>query len=286
MSAVDEVPRQTRLQLAHAALQVVAQRSGVDVLHIKGEALDADVRWPGRQSTDADILVRPRQVATMLRALSQSGWSQVAGFASSSAFEHSATLTHPVWGYADVHRRYPGFTVSDDDGFDQLWRAKREWHCAGTSCAVPDLAGQRLVILLHAARSHASTRRDWDIARAWTDVSSQDQAQVTTLAGSLGAHVGLAAATGTLDDWADAPEHDLWHVLSAGGTRVDEWRARIKATPRVRAKARLVLRVALVNVEHLTMVRGTKPSPAAVVVEFFARPARGAREELRRLRSR
>lgn len=286
MSAMDGVPMRARLQLAHGALQVVAQRVGVEMLHIKGEALDADVRWPGRESTDADILVRPRQVATLLHALTSSGWTQVAGFASSSVFEHSATLTHPVWGYADVHRRYPGFTVSDDDGFDELWRARQEWRCAGTSCAVPDLAGQRLVMLLHAGRSLVSTRRDSDIARAWTDASPQDKAQVTALVARVGAQVGFAAATGTLDGWAGDPQHDLWRVVSRGGTRVDEWQARIKAASSVRAKARLVLRASLVNVEHLTMIHGARPSRWEVVVEFFARPARGAREELRRLRSR
>ena len=277
---------QARLQLGHAALQVVAQRVGADVLHIKGEALDADVRWPGRQSTDADILVRPGQVPALLTALSGAGWKQVAGFASSSAFEHSATLSHPIWGYADVHRRYPGFTVSDEDAFEQLWHTRRGWLCAGVWCAVPDLAGQRLVMLLHAARSLVSNRRDSDIARAWTEVSPQDRAQLTALAGRGGAQVGLAAATGTLDDWVDDSQHDLWHVLSTGGTRLEEWRARIKAAPSLGAKVRLVLRASLVNIEHLTMIHGTKPSPWEVVVEFFARPTRGVREELRRIRYR
>lgn len=210
----------------------------------------------------------------------------MAGFAASSAFEHSATFAHPFWGYADVHRRYPGFTVPETEAFDELWRPRRQSCFAGIGCSVPDLVGQRLVVLLHAARSSRSSRTEADIARAWTDLSPDARSEVERLVDRLGAQVALAAATGTLDEWIGDPRHDLWQVVSDGGTRVDEWRARIRAAPSLRAKARLVLRAPLVNVEHLTMVRGSRPTGWEVFVEFFARPLRGLREERQRQRSR
>lgn len=282
--AGSDIPLPVRLQLAHAALQVVANRAGADLLHIKGEALDPAVRWPGRTSTDVDLLVRPEHVHQFLTALLTHGWVQVSSFAGGSAFEHSATLTHPAWGYADVHRTYPGLGRDAADSFEQLWGARQTWLSAGVACAVPDLAGQRLVLLLHAGRSARSTRGDQDVAIAWSDRSPQERHDVQDLARRVHAEVGLAAATGTLGDWVSHPDYQLWRVLSEGGTRIDEWRARVKAAPSVSAKARLVLRAPLVNVEHLTIVRGSRPSRREIVVEFFARPVRGLREEWARRR--
>lgn len=276
------IPTGVRLRLAHAAVQFMAEQAGVDLLHIKGEALDASVRRPGRTSTDVDVLVRPADVAALIRVLRDRDWELRGGFHASSAFEHSATLHHPVWGYLDVHRRYPGFTVEDGEAFDVLWRDRVPWQAAGRRCFVPDLPAQRLVLLLHSARSAGSMRALADTEQAWTTISPEAQAQVTALAERLGAQVALAAATGSLSAWRDDPAHDLWRVLSTGGTRLDEWRARVHAAPTVRSKAALLGRATLVNVEHLSMVRGRPPSRREIVVEFFARPWRGLREELRR----
>lgn len=281
-----DIPLRARLLLSHAATQMVANRSGSDVLHIKGEALDPEVRWLNRLSTDVDVLVRPAHVGRFLAALMASGWHQESGFAAGSAFEHSATLSHEFWGYLDVHRIYPGLDKSPEDAFERLWSGRGTWVGAGVRCAVPDLAAQRLVLLLHAGRSSPSDRSDRDVAIAWTDLPPELQTEVRDLAERTEAQVGLAAATGGLDAWVDDPRHDLWQVLSEGGTRIDEWRARIKAAGSRRAKLRLVLRAPLVNVEHLTIVRGARPTRGEIVVEFFARPARGVRQEWRRRRQR
>lgn len=282
--AGNDIPLSVRLQLAHAALQVVANRVGSDLLHIKGEALEPRVRWEGRASTDVDVLVRPDHVAGYVDALLAAGWTQVSSFAGGSAFEHSATLTHSAWGYADVHRIYPGLGRDAGAAFEHLWAARQVWLSAGIPCPVPDLTGQRLVLLLHAGRSPRSSRTDRDIAVAWADLLPEEQDEVRALAQRVHAQVGLAAATGTLDEWMDDPQYDLWNVVSTGGTRIDEWRARVKAAPTLRAKARLVARAPLVNAEHLTIVRGAPPSRWDVVVEFFARPVRGLREEWARRR--
>jgi hypothetical protein len=92
--------------------------------------------------------------------------------------------------------------------------------------------------------------------------------------------VGFAAGVGGLDVYGDRRDHDLWQVVSSGGTRVEEWRARIKAARSRRAALTLALRAPLVNTEHLAMVFGRPPSSREVAVEFFARPVRGVREQL------
>jgi hypothetical protein len=280
------IPAAVRLRLGHAAVQVVAERIGADVLHIKGESLDPSVRRSGRSASDVDILVDPDHVIDLVVALRAAGWELLSDFPSSSAFEHSATLRHPAWGYLDVHRSFPGFTVRPETAFNVLWSAQHEWLAAGRPCSVPAPTAQRLVLLLHAARSRGSHRGRQDIAHVWTEAPDDERTAVEALARRLGAEVGLAAATGRLDEWRDHPDHDLWKVASAGGTRIDEWRARVKAAPTTRGKLRLVGRAALVNVEHLAMVRGRQPTRREVVAEFFARPARGMREELTRRRRR
>ncbi len=61
---------------------------------------------------------------------------------------------------------------------------------------------------------------------------------------------------------------------------MEEWRARVRAARGLRAKALVAGRSVLVNVEHLTIVRGRPVSRREVVAEFFDRPLRGLREQL------
>jgi hypothetical protein len=278
------IPTRHRLTFGHAAVQNVAARHGVDILHIKGESLDQTIVWPGRRSTDSDVLVRPEQSDRLLAALRQSGWALVGGFGSSSAFEHSATLRHTHWGHLDVHRLYPGFARPAPEVFQRLWTGRHEWLAAGVPCPVPEVAAQRVILILHAARAGASARARADIDAAWTSAAASEREQVTALVHELSGEVAFAAAVGGLEAYRSDPSHDLWRVVSSGGTRLEEWRARVKATPTLSGKARLVLRAPLVNVDHLTALRGSPPTKAEIVAEFFARPLRGVREELRRRR--
>ena len=55
------VPLPVRLRFGHAALQHVADDIAVDVLHIKGAAVDPTLRPPDLYGTDVDVIVRPAQ---------------------------------------------------------------------------------------------------------------------------------------------------------------------------------------------------------------------------------
>ncbi len=275
------MPFSVRVMLGHAAVQRVADLHAVDILHLKGFALDDTVSWEGRVGSDVDVLVRPDQVGRLLGALSASGWNWSIGFEAGSPFGHAATLLHEVWGYVDVHRHYPGITLSPAAAFDELWRERGESQIAGARCPVPSLAGQAVILVLHAARSEDKSRGQRDVDSAWGRATPQQRQDVTELVARLGAEVALAAAIGNLDAYQDRSDHDLWKVVSRGGTRIEEWWARIKAAPTMGAAIRLVLRAPLVNVEHLTIVMGRTPTRREVVKEFFARPVRGLREEWR-----
>jgi len=281
MQVTTVVPLRVRVSMAHAAVQVVADQIGADVLHIKGAALDRSLSRPGREGTDADILVRPRDVLRLIEALRENGWRHVNSFENGSPFGHAATLLHVTWGYADVHRCFPGIMVPPGEAFERLWRDRRTSCIAGVECTVPSVAAQRLLLVLNAGRAHGADRVTGDVEIAWEHADAESRAPALELARDLDACVAFAAATGDLARFRHAREYALWRVLSEGGTRLDEWRARIVAAPSRRAALALALRAPLVNVGHLETQLGRRARPADVVREFFARPRRAFVEEIR-----
>lgn len=268
------------VQLGHAAVQQVADRAGVDVLHVKGYAIDPALRVEGRAGTDVDVIVRPEQVPTFLRALVAAGWEHVIGFRAGSPFGHAATLRHESWGYVDVHRLFPGITVDPAEAFELLWQGHRRRPVAGVPCTVPDLAVQTLVLVLNAARKPRVSGLSADVEASWCAADPELRARVEELVRQLGAEVAFAAGTGRLEEYRDRRDYLLWKVMSRGGTKFEEWRARILAAPTRREAVDLVFTAPLVNVEHLTVLWGRRPTRGEIVREFFARPIRGLAEQV------
>ena len=148
----------------------------------------------------------------------------------------------------------------------------------GVRCATPALIDQRLILLLHVARTSSGTS-DPDYALVWATLDECAQADLRRRARELGAQVGLAAALGELDQYRQDPTHDLWMMFSTGeGGRLDEWKARFKAANGPLAKARIVGRALLVNTDHLTMRLGHEPTPAEVRQEYMERYRAALRE--------
>lgn len=270
------MPVGVRAHLAHGALAEIARERGLDVLHVKGPAVHPGIGRPLVIATDADVVVRPRHVGRFIDALVNHGWEHVTSFETGSAFEHAATYYHASWGYADVHRVFPGMT--DERAFDRLWRERQETDIAGIACPVPSLTAQRLLLLLHVARNGRGAL-DPDRERAWDVLDDDGRVRVRALAAEVGAQVGLAAALGELDHYVDDPSHDLWMVFSRGGaTRLQEWRARFRAARGPWAKSRVLCRSFMVNTDHLAMALGRRPTRGEVVSEFLGRIAEAGRE--------
>lgn len=275
-----------RVLFGHAALQFVADAHGIDLLHIKGYALDPSLTRESRISTDVDVVVRPAHVARLLDALQTNGWVRSVGFQAGSPFGHAATLHHELWGYADIHRFIPGINRPASEAFDTLWAARKTLTIAEFRCPVPGPTAQRLIQLMHAARSEHRIRASGDIDTAWGQASPAQQQDVRRLAASLDAEVALAAAIGELEHYQHRRDYALWRSVSQGGTRTGEWWARIRAAPNVGAALRIAARAPLVNVEHLAVQLGRRPTTREVVHEFVARPLRGVAEIPRWLRGR
>lgn len=281
-----QAPLAAVVQLGHAAVQRVADLSRTDVLHIKGYAIDPSLTWEGRVGTDVDVLVRPDQVRDFLQRLVEAGWQRVIGFRAGSPFGHAATLWHPSWGYVDVHRLFPGIGIEPAEAFEVLWTDRGQREIAGIACPVPSLVGQTAILVLNAARTRTSAgsaagNLASDVDTSWSQADDARRAEVVSLVGRLGAEVAFAAATGHLEDFRDRREYALWKVVSRGGTRLEEWRARIAAAPSRGEQFRLVLTAPLVNVEHLTALWGRRPTRWEIVREFFMRPVRGVAEQVR-----
>lgn len=274
-------PPEVRIALAHTTLQLLSDRQGIDVLHIKGVAVDPSLKRSARGGTDADVLVRPSHVDRCLDALGREGWRPITTFATDSDLGSAATYRHDLWGIADVHRFFPGMGAEPGAAFERLWRDRMTREIAGIPCVVPSLAAQSVILVLNAARSRGA--RSDDVAAAWECASDERRREMTALVHDLGAEVAFAAGTGDLARFRGSREYDLWRIESQGGTRIAKWLARVKAAPTNRARIRLVLRLPLVNTDHLAVVLGRPPTRRDVALEFFARPARGIAEAARAL---
>ena len=130
---------------------------------------------------------------------------------------------------------------------------------------MPNQTAQRLILLLHAARSvHAHGD---DIRAAWGEASDLEREQIRVLAGELDAEVALAAATGELERYRDRREYDLWRMYTENLTTTAGFRriaAEVRAAP---ADARFVrLRVVSYAISALVQM------PRRVANQIARRP--------------
>ncbi len=273
------MPTRARIRLAHASAQRVADRAGVDVLHIKGAALDPALNSGRRESTDADVLVRPEHVRRFVAALPAAGWIMWCDFDEGSLFEHAASFHHEQFGMLDVHRIFPGLHHKADRAFAALWSDRVTRAIAAVPCQAPGAMGEHLIMLLHAGRTSGQAR---DVANHWRSLDPQEQDELRSLADRLGAGVGLAAALGELDQ-VDNAEADLWRLMLDNRDRLGEWRARWRAASGWREHARLGARAVRVNRFQLGQNLGRRPTRQDVRREWWRRLLAGARATRARL---
>lgn len=289
----DQIDRQVLVTLAHGYVQLLADEYGVDILHLKGRAVDERL-WqrsasgePGpRHSLDVDVLVRPAHVDRFVAALLAHDWHKVTGFVEGSAFAHAMNLRHRYLGNVDLHRWWPGFGLSAQEAFDRLWDehlATRE--IANVRCTVPDLAMQRLVLLLHAGRTGGVAHADYDAC--WRTASVEERAEVRALAEQFDAQIAFAAAIGELEEHRGKPEYLLWRHFSRGSqNRWDEWAGRWRAARGLRGKARVVRGFVSINADLMRERIGHEPTTRDYVAEYGLRVRSAAVDVARSVRRR
>ncbi len=273
-------PIAARVHLAHAVVQKLADDAGIDLLHLKGPAVLPGLRAEGRHSSDVDVLVRPSHLDRLVAAVESVGFEQRTGFATGSVFAHAANWWHDDWGWVDVHVSWPGVTVDAERAFDVLARDRVVRPIAHRDCHVPDRTAQRLILVLHSARSGGTA----DLDHAWSGAEPHEQDAVRALAAELRAEVALAAGIGELELHRGDPTYLLWRHVTQGGSRLDEWRARLAAATTVRAKADLLTAAMRVNRDHLRMELGRAPTRTEVRARQRLRVRRAVTELSSRVR--
>jgi hypothetical protein len=276
------IPIAARVHLAHAAVETLALDAGVDLLHIKGPALLPGLRRPGRQSTDVDVLVAPGHARALAAALTAHGWDQRSDLETGSAFQHAANWFHENWGYVDVHALWPGPQAGPAEVYAAFAEGAHTQEIAHVPCRVPHRTAQILILVLHTARTTGSSD---DLELAWYGASDDQRAAVHALAVRLRAETAFRVGLGELHVTDDRTA-DLWRYYALGGTRLEEWRARVRAAPNRRDAARVLVSAVLVNRDHLRMELGHPPSRREVAARQWQRVRVLAAELVDRVRAR
>lgn len=272
------IPTNVLVELTHAEIQVIAAAGALDVLHIKGPALDPQLRSDRATSMDVDILIRPRHLPALQALLRDHGWHCLFDFRDGSTFEHAATWARADMSQVDVHRYFPGFEADAEVAFERLWRDRREHRLAGIGCQVPSLDAQRLILLLHAARGH-DERALADRDRAWVDLEAADRERVDRLAVQVGASVALGAVTGRRELLHGARTADLWTLLTSTGTTdapLRVWWTWVRAEPTFAAAVRRGIHLLRPNRRRLATWLEHEPTRADMLRAYLSQGRRAA----------
>lgn len=271
-----DVPLALRIRLSHAYFQHLANRHGVDLLHIKGYAFAQEVYRPGRASSDVDLLVRPEHIDRLVKAAQNDGWEILARFETGSIFEHAMTLYHGTWGLVDIHRYFPGIGDAQGSAFDELWKHRRTRHIAHFPCALPSLVDSRIFVVVHGARS--DNEHNADIGFLKQTLSADDWDDIRKRLPALDAEIAFAAAFHELDRFKDHPDYLLWKSVSEETSVFIRWKARFQHAHGLQGKMKVLRSILLVNRDHLAMELGHTPSKQEVRQKFFSRFSRIGRK--------
>lgn len=266
-------PLPVRLRFGRAAVQIIADGAGVDLLHIKGEVVDRSLDSAPAAGSDIDALVRPAHVGRLDTALRAHGWRIYSSFTYGSPFEHAQTYLHDLWGFFDLHRSFPGIYLSADEAFELMWRDRMGVSLAGADAFVPSVPMQATVLILNAARANRQ-----DAVQRWVVEPGLDPDVITDCVDRLRAQVAYAAATGRLADFRHRPEYLLWRVVTQGGSRTAEWWGRIRAAGSMSERLRIAIRAPRVNTEQLQHALGRQPTRREVWNAAVGRQALALRE--------
>ncbi|SDH63397.1 nucleotidyltransferase family protein [Microbacterium pygmaeum] len=215
------------VELGHAWVQSVAERSGIRVLFLKGPALHRHGLREHRTSSDVDVLVEPSRLDDLSAALVAREWTQREGdFITERISLHSRAFLHQEWPCdIDLHAYYPGFLRPPAEVFEALWARRTRLEFAHYACDVPDRLGSILVLALHSLRGTARQQRHADELNGLYRVSltRDERLQLGALALATGSAGTLETVLPRLGVDVDIPAEDL------ASRELQEWRERVRS---------------------------------------------------------
>ena len=194
VSPLTPLPYLPGLLFHHAAVDFVAHGCGTDLLFFKGPV--ASARIPGRPllGSDVDCFVDPRGHDRLVAALLREGWTPYETLDDDVA-HYSTVLRHAYWGSTvDLHRRYLGIGIGDQQLFERLWLDRETLVLAGRALPVVSRTAECLVLLLHHAKSPAGLARPGDPSIVDRFLGPTGRDEVLALARDLDALDSVALA--------------------------------------------------------------------------------------------
>lgn len=140
-------------ELVYSLVGHLAREAGIKAVFIKGPLLHDQGLRAREHSGDVDVWVEPSRVGELSHALEDWGWDLLPEIWHGTEVNHSETLAPRIWGCEiDVHRRFPGSSLSDREEFREMERHTIPLEFAGFSFPVPQPQIHRIIFALHTIR--------------------------------------------------------------------------------------------------------------------------------------
>lgn len=256
-----QVTTTERVHLVSALVEYLARSHDVRALHVKGPAAAISLNMQ-RQSTDVDVMVDPRAAKLFLEVLHAHGFRRVRP-AHEGPTGHSVDLLSDHWGMrVDLHLRYPGFGVSDQELFEQLWQGHVTVMIGGWPCRTPDRPAQALLIGLHAARSTPGTLKWLEADTARHNLTQPERQALRAMARDLGAEPVLGTRWRDFSDHATHADRALWAALARKDSAAVWWH-RVSSSSNPVREIPQVWRAACAAFQRLMILHDGRVRPAA-----------------------
>lgn len=208
--------------LTSAAVQFIADRAGIRILHLKGAAA-AELLRLSRHSSDVDILVHPEEWSRLVSVLETVGF-MVHQEAVLAGRGHSVDLVSPCWGAGvDVHHRFPGIEAPADVAFEALWARRTPVRLAGSTCQAPERVAHALLLVLHSARSPENGPKWAEGEFAWQCLSTTERQEFRDLAVVLQAEEALGVRLSDFSEQSTPEMRRLWRARAERDAEAVWW---------------------------------------------------------------
>lgn len=222
MGSVPSVP--TRLEFAHARAQWCADAGGIRVLHIKGLAAQQVIPlMDAKVPTDVDVLVEPGLSDDLLSRLHGNAQLSRAEKISHSPRGHAVSVSNHVLGISvDVHRKFPGFRVSDSAVFEELWSSAVPVRFGRFESRTPDRVATALLAIVHAARNRPAGQTTEEAIDRWRTLTESEHREFRRLVRRLEASAAVHSVLGGYPD-SNRFEVALYRSYQSGSGAGAKW---------------------------------------------------------------